>query len=543
MISALLGGVGLFLLGMTLMTEGLKAAAGGALRDVLRRFSGGTLRAFLSGAGLTALVQSSTATTVMTIGFVSAGLLTFAQAVGVIYGAAVGTTTTSWLVASLGLKYSASVLALPLIGIGALLRLLGRGRVASVGLLLAGFGLIFVGIDTLQHGMVALSDRVDFGAIAGETFRGRLVLLVTGVAMSVIMQSSSAAVATTLAAVHSGTVDLVQAASLVIGHTMGTTVTALLVSIGASIPARRTALAHVLLNTLSGVVAFVALAPFLTAVQWVGGQAGLTVSEEIALFHTAFNLLGVAILFPLTPAYARFITRILPDRSPPLTRFLDDSVQQVPAVAIEAARRSAVEIARSLIGLTRDVLRGEPLGERHRPVLEAARQALSETRAFVGGIRSSPEEAREFARHLGILHAVDHLERLIEAVREPPMGGWPVADAAVADVARTASRTGHDLGEAILWLDGGGEGPAPDIGALSRAIAERRRIHRPDVMQRTASGALSPDLGLGALDAMRWIDRLVYHVWRAVHHLDVGGEDRIPESPGTYEDAPAPAPG
>ena len=208
MFAQLLGGIGLFLLGMILMTEGLKALAGGALRDVLTRFTGGRLQAAASGAALTAMVQSSSATTLATIGFVSAGLLPFAPAVGVIVGAAVGTTSTGWLVSVLGLKFSISAIAMPLVGVGALIRLLGRGRAANLGMALAGFGVIFIGIATLQGGLDDLAQRFDLTAVRGETIPGRLLLVAIGFAMTVVMQSSSAAVATSISALHSRAISL-----------------------------------------------------------------------------------------------------------------------------------------------------------------------------------------------------------------------------------------------------------------------------------------------------------------------------------------------
>lgn len=148
------GGIGIFLLGMVLVTEGAKAFAGESLRKALVRFTGSPWRAFLSGAIATLAVQSSSATTLTVIGFVSAGLLTFSQAVGVVIGASLGTTGTGWLVSVLGLKFSIGHYALPVIAIGALLRLLGRGSWHLIGLPLAGFGLIFVGIDMLQQGKI-----------------------------------------------------------------------------------------------------------------------------------------------------------------------------------------------------------------------------------------------------------------------------------------------------------------------------------------------------------------------------------------------------
>ena len=200
----LLGGTGLFLLGMILMSDGLKTAAGGSLRRVLERSTGTPVSAFLSGVGLTALVQSSSATTVATIGFVSAGLLSFPSAVGVIIGANVGTTSTGWIVSLLGFKMNVGIFALPLIGVGALARLLGSGRRSSLGMALAGFGLIFVGIDFLRTGMGGLAQRIDLSGLSDGSLAGRLAMVAAGFAMAFLLQSSSAAVALTLAALHGG---------------------------------------------------------------------------------------------------------------------------------------------------------------------------------------------------------------------------------------------------------------------------------------------------------------------------------------------------
>ena len=196
------------------MTDGLKAVAGDSLRAILARFTGGPVTAVMTGVAITLVVQWSSATVLMTIGFVSAGLLTFAQSVGVIFGANLGTTSTGWLVALLGLRFSISAVALPLVGIGALARLLTRGRTASMGMVLAGFGLIFVGIDYLQAGMDSFSEHFDPAIFPAETVTGRLVLVGIGIIMTVVLQSSSATVTTTLTALHSGTILPEQAAAL-----------------------------------------------------------------------------------------------------------------------------------------------------------------------------------------------------------------------------------------------------------------------------------------------------------------------------------------
>src|SRR5690606_39737068 len=164
----LLGGIGLFLLGMALLSDGLVGFAGAALRRALLRFTGTPWRAFTSGALTTLLIQSSTATTVTLIGFVSAGLIGYSQAIGVVIGASLGTTATGWLVAGLGLKINLGFYTLPLIGIGAFLRVLGRGRWRHLGFACGGFGMLFLGLSSMQEGMQGLSDHFDFKALPSE---------------------------------------------------------------------------------------------------------------------------------------------------------------------------------------------------------------------------------------------------------------------------------------------------------------------------------------------------------------------------------------
>lgn len=213
----LMGGIGIFLLGMSLMTDSLKAMAGESLRQWLGRFTGSPLKAMMSGIGFTLIVQSSTATTLATIGFVSAGVLSFAQAIGVIIGANIGTTSTGWMVALLGLKFSISSVALPMVGIGAMMKLLGKNSIALLGLTLAGFGLLFIGIDVLQIAMADFARQVDLSRWSDGSFRTQFLLVIIGIVMTILLQSSSAAITATLAALASGAIDLPQALALVIG--------------------------------------------------------------------------------------------------------------------------------------------------------------------------------------------------------------------------------------------------------------------------------------------------------------------------------------
>jgi len=225
---AILGGVGLFLLGMSIMTDGLKALAGSALRTVLGKAAATPLSGAFWGAIVTLLVQSSSAVTMTTIGLVNAGLLTFPQGLGLVFGANVGTTGTGWLVALIGVRVSLSAYALPLIFVGALAKLLAGGRIAAAGGALAGFALVLYGLTTLQQGMGGLAESLhpsDLPAVLGAPgvgfvsgAVGLMTLIVVGLAMTAVMQSSTAAIAITISAFYAGAVSLEQGAALIIGQ-------------------------------------------------------------------------------------------------------------------------------------------------------------------------------------------------------------------------------------------------------------------------------------------------------------------------------------
>jgi phosphate:Na+ symporter len=533
MISSILGGIGLFLLGMILMTEGLKSAAGELLRTILSRFTGGPLKAVASGAAITAVVQSSSATTLATIGFVSAGLLTFPQAVGVIFGANVGTTSTGWIVAMIGLKVNVSAVALPLIGAGALARLLGSRRTANAGLAVAGFGLIFVGIDTLQLGMQELAGRIDPSSLPSGSVVARLLLVAAGAAMTVVMQSSSAAMATTLAALHSGTITLEQGGALVIGQNVGTTLTAALAAIGASIPARRTALAHILFNLLTGAIAFALLPLMLSGIGMLNGREGG--SGTLAAFHTVFNLLGVALILPAIQPFSRMVMRLIPEREQSLTRHLDLTVANVPAVAIEAASRTVADVALLVFSTRRARLAVEVDGPDRE--LESAESALVDVRRFLAAVKSSPASPVEHRRHISTLHAIDHLDRILEELRLPGI-------ASLASFPEAFEAIGKGFELAIDWLAKGvrENPPVEEWRRLAGTMATSRLERRKEILDQTAIGMVDPEQAERMLDALRWFDRIAYHTWRAMHHLAAAAGAAVTETSEVYAERGATEP-
>jgi len=510
MLAMIVGGIGLFLLGMMLMTDGLRTLAGDALRSILERFVRGPLSGLAWGTGITALIQSSSATTLMTIGFVSAGLLTFNQSLGVIFGANIGTTSTGWIVSTVGLKLSMSAIALPIVGIGAMVRLLGGERIAPIGTALCGFGLLFIGIDTLQAGMETLAQRIDPASFPGITLVGLPLLILIGAVMTVVMQSSSAAIATTLAALYTQAITLDQAAVLVIGQNIGTSVKAILASIGASIPARRTAIAHTLFNLLTAIIALGLLPLFLYLARRYADGAENPDVVSLAIFHTGFNIVGVAVFLPLTSWFASLVIRLTPEPRPALTRNLDPSVIEVPSVAVEAVRRTLVNILRESGHVLAARMHQQIKRPRANQRIDEVQQALMETQKFLGKLSAESSSKHIYERQLSTLHATDHLNRLLNAMR-----GERVVS--LIDQNEDLRTHAEHLLDALATPDD--DALAGAMEACSQTIAQIRKTSRVSLLEQTAAGKLKATESVRVLEAFLWLDRVAYHFWRAAHHL------------------------
>ena len=349
----LTGGLGLILLGMKLMTDGLKLAAGGVLQRILSSSTRTPFRGLASGFMMTSAVQSSSAVTVAAIGFVNAGVMTLAQTVWVIYGSNVGTTTTAWIVALVGLKIKIKVLALPLVAVGTGIWLSQTvTRRAALGEALAGFGLFFLGIEVLQGAFVGLGGalRPEDWALGG--LAGRAALAGIGFVMTFLMQSSSAAMALILTATAGGMVPLEHAAAAVIGANLGTTSTAAIAVIGATASARRAAAMHVIFNVVTGVVAFVALPLILAAILGLRLRIGLAFDPVpvLALFHSSFNILGVLLVGPMTGRLVDMVQgwfRGDEEEGAERLKFLDDTILATPPMAMGALTQEVSRVARS----------------------------------------------------------------------------------------------------------------------------------------------------------------------------------------------------
>ena len=515
-----LGGLGLFLVGMMLLSQGLVAFGGDVLKQAMARFTGTPAKAVLSGTLATVVVQSSSATTVTLIGFVSAGLISFSQAIGVLIGASLGNTATGWIVAGLGLKVNLGFYTLPLIGLGALLRLMGRGRVAELGLAMAGFGMMFAGLNTLQEGMRGLAGLFDLASLPAGGLGAQVLIVLFGFALTAVLQSSTAAIATTLTALHAQALNFDQAAALVVGAAIGTTMTGVLATIGGTVHARRTALAYILFNAVAGALAIGLLPLLLWLIEGLRRHAGLDAGAmSLAAFHTLFIALGVLLFLPLVPRFAALVERLLPEKDAALTQRLDDSLLALPAVALEASQRALEQSTARLLDAYAALLNGPPDDLTPGVLLELG-QALESVYAFVSRIEVLPGDAPAHAQRIAQLHAMDHLMRFRTRLEDLQRSGL---DLGAPDYAWALS---HNRQILALTRQGLAQGQLAaqlaELQTQALGLSELSRQMRHALLERDAANGATPADILARADVFRWLERTGHHLWRISHYLAQG---------------------
>lgn len=391
----ILGGLGLFLLAIGMMTDGLKLAAGSSLRRLLSKTSRTPLRGIVSGFVMTSVVQSSSAVTVASLGFVNAGLISMRHALGIIYGANVGTTMTGWLVALIGFKLNIQVFALPLIGVGMLMKLFRPGdRIGAFGLALVGFGLFFVGIDILKGAFEGMVQAFDISQFTADGLVGVITFLLVGIVMTILTQSSSAAIALTITAASSGVVGVYAAAAMVIGANIGTTSTALIASIGATSNAKRVAAAQVIFNATTALVALGLLPVLFYLINFITGWVDVEadVAVALALFHTIFNILGVMLIYPLNDRLATFLEKRFEgwEEQASHPKYLDKTIAQTPDLAVNALMLELSSISEKILALySKLVLQRRIASKQLADEIYVIKSLSSDVSQFIVSIESS----------------------------------------------------------------------------------------------------------------------------------------------------------
>lgn len=336
-------GVAIFLFGMLSLEEGFKAFTGGLLERFLRYSTDKFWKSLSFGMVSTTLMQSSSLVSVITISFLSAGLIGLAQGIGIIFGANIGTTTGAWLVAGFGLKVKISAYAMPMLVFGVLFAFQKSKHLKGLGYILAGLGFLFLGIHYMKEGFEAFKAHIDLSAYAVEGFEGLLIFTGIGIGATVVMQSSHATLVLTITALATGQITYDNGLALAIGSNIGTTITAILGSLTANIAGKRLAGAHLIFNLTTGLIAIGFIEHFRWAVDYISVHTGIAADDytlKLAVFHTLFNLVGVAVMSPLIGWLVVLLEKVLRadlvEKYVSYPRYLNEAVGNHPDTALKA---------------------------------------------------------------------------------------------------------------------------------------------------------------------------------------------------------------
>ena len=342
-------GVAIFLFGMLSLESGFKLFTGGTLEKILAKATDKRWKSLTFGIVSTSIMQSSSLVSVITISFLSAGLIGLYQGVGIIFGANLGTTTGAWLIAGFGLKVKISAYAMPILVFGTLLIFQNSKTLKGIGYVLAGLGFLFLGIHYMKEGFETFKDTLDLTQFAVSGLKGLLIYTLIGIAATVIMQSSHATLVLTITALASGQIGYENALALAIGANVGTTITAIIGSFSSNEQGKRLAVAHLIFNLVTGLVAIVFLQQILLLVDEISLFTGIKNDDytlKLAIFHTIFNLLGVVLMLPVMGKMVDFLQRIIPEKkqSRLKARFLHESTIAYADTATEAVRNETLHM-------------------------------------------------------------------------------------------------------------------------------------------------------------------------------------------------------
>lgn len=512
-----LGGLGLFLIGIIILTNGLRNLAGDTARSALMRFTHSPISGALTGSVTTAILQSSSATTVAAIGFVSAGLITFSQSLGIIFGANIGTTITGWIVVFFGFKLQIVNIMMLLVLLGALLRLFAKNRLATFGYTLAGFSIVFIGIAMMQEGMSAFSEIITPELLPTDTFTGKLKLVAFGILFTAITQSSSAGVAVALSALFVGTINFEQAAALVIGMDVGTTVTAAIATIGQSVEARRTGFSHVIYNIITAIEAIFLITPF-TFILNDFFPTALSENAELSLvaFHTTFNFLGLIIILPFTKCFARLMKKIIPQTQQLYANGLDDILLEQPGIALTAVQNS---IYSEMIALFEHI--NAILGDSSAKLadIKQLQEELDKTHAYIDKITIGSESGAQWERLVAMIHTLDHMQRLHERCEEDE------------DRAITLKEGKHFSKERDIIILGV-KSIIEDMSSkqwykmfkhsrkTKSSLYKHLKTSREMIVTKIARGEIDVQEGTDYLESIRWLKRVSWHLSRISFHYE-----------------------
>lgn len=534
-----LGGLGIFLLGIKSMGEGLQKSAGDRLKDILDKFTSNPFLGVLAGMIVTILIQSSSGTTVLTVGLVNAGFMTLRQSIGVIMGANVGTTITAFII---GIKLEEY--ALPILAVGALMLFFFKNqKILNIGQAIFGFGALFFGLKLMGDGLAPLQELQAFHELMIEMSDNSILGLIIGTVFTFIVQSSSATIGILQSLFGQGAIDLEGALPVLFGNNIGTTITAIIASIGASIAARRAALTHVIINFLGAFVIMLILTPYTNLVAMIQNALGLNAEMTIAFAHGIFNIANLIILFPFIGTLALIVTKLIPGKDSSLkvqpTHLDPIFIQQSPSVALEQAKEEVIRMGEYAIkGLEESCLFLNSHDTTHANNSLQLENTLNkmdqEITAYLIDLAAAQLSDVDSEKHSALLDSVrdiervgDHFENIIELIQFKISNKTVLTDQAKADLNEIFELTTKTLKEAIQSLTNRNREKALTVVKYENEIDKMEKTFRKKHIIRLNQGVCSPSAGIVYVDILSNLERIGDH---AVNIAEEVIGEKIPET-------------
>ncbi len=544
LVFGLLGGLGLFLFGMKIMSEGLQKIAGSRMRKILAALTNNRIVGTLVGIAVTAIIQSSSATTVMVVGFVNAGLMSLVQSIGIILGANIGTTVTAQLIAFKITKY-----ALPAIGIGAGFKLFSRNKKWSyIGEVLLGFGLLFFGLSVMKNAFDPLKTSEEFRQLFMMVGDNHLLGVLIGAILTMIVQSSSATIGITIALASSGILNFEASVALILGENIGTTITANLAAIGTNLAARRTALAHFLFNTI-GVCYMLIFFKFFTGfissitpgdadfviqtqeqVARIGGEIGDKpfIARHIANTHTMFNIVNTIIFLPLVGILAKLSTMAIRGRDENIEfhlKYLDNRVLNTPPIALAQARsetRRMAHVAQEMVDETLAFLQDNdlkrlPALEKKEELTDVLQREITNFLVSLSQASITQESSKEIASMMNMVNDLervgDHCENLWLLSQRKLDQKITFSDIAMNEIAEISAITKSFLARIIKALEEKDAGVYDEAHRLEDAIDDLEERLRNNHIRRLNTGECTVNSGLIFIDMLHNFEKIGDHTF------------------------------
>ena len=546
------GGLGLFLFGMKIMSESLQMAAGDRLKTILWKVTNNRILGVVTGFFITSIIQSSSATTVMMVSFVSAGLLSLTQSIGIILGANIGTTVTGWIVAILGFKIKITSFALPAIGLGFFLRFLSNQKLKQYGEIFLGFGILFLGLDIMSGAVQDLrnSEQVMhfMAQYSANSILPTILVIGIGAIITMAVQSSSATMAMTMTLAVNGLIDFPTACALILGENIGTTVTANIAAIGASTDARRAALVHMIFN-VSGVIWVLLLfhnvfVPLIDSIV-PGNPTDLdiaarssVIADHMAAFHTIFNVANALIFLPLAGMLAKAAIWVIPTSKKGTDEFhlkyISTVLVSTPAININQARletRRMSEIVIDMFDRTMDVFHNpaEKLGDKIEEIMklentvDRLEKEISDYLVTISQHNISQEQSHEISNMLHMVNEIERIgdqsESILKLIRRKYDQKIEFTNQAVKGIDEIASK----VREALQLINNSISVKSIDILPNARVIEDRidelRKELRKGHVSRLNKRQCDVDSGLIFIDMLSKFEKIGDHAFNVAESI------------------------